>query len=145
MATLQSAADADDEKILRGWQKLGAIQYQVPMNLEPNMHTSQFATGKMISYDVLNGSTLYYSAARRVSLANSTNTALEGLIAKGATALVIEGAMAPADWETSKSDAKDRRSSSVSRPLWSSFYQAKRQFSEDLSRDTVRNFVIERG
>lgn len=146
LATGQSDADANDEWILRCWQKVGPTYYQIPCKLEENVSTTMFASGKMLVYDAIYGATAYYSAARRVSLANSENTALEELIAKGAAALVIEGTEAPTQWETAKNDSVNRGElQSASRPLWQSFYQAKRQFMDDVTRSTVLEWKIDRG
>ena len=134
-ASLQSTADADDEEIVRAWQKLGTVTYQVPIKLIQNMPTAEFSTGKMLTYDVRSGADVDYSVKRRVSIANSTNTALEGLIAKGAAALCIEGVE-----EAPSEDAEQQ-----SRPLWASFYNAKRQFETDIAKESVTSFKVDRG
>ena len=145
LATLQSNGDAGIEEVLRAWQYIGPTLYQVPLRIEPFMPTSEFASGKMLSYDVMTGTIVHYSASRRVSLADSSGTALEALIAKGAAALVVEGTETSSEWETSKNDARERSQRNPSRPLWQSFYQAKRQYAEDFSRDVVRQWKVDRG
>lgn len=144
MTSMQSNADADDEYILRAWQQLGGVTYQVPASLVDNIDTSLFASGKMLQYDVVYPGTVYYSAGRKIDLTNSTNTAYEGLIAKGAAAILLEGTEASTQWESAKNDARERRTD-ASRSLWQSFYQTKRELSDQLSRDTHTEFVIERG
>lgn len=144
LSTGQSNGDASDEEILRAWQKIGPTIYQIPMSVEPYMPAAEFASGKMLSYDVISSTTVYYSAIRRVTIAGSSGTALEGLIAKGAAALALEGAEASTQWESAKNDARER-SMTMSQSLWQDFYQAKQQLREDISRDTVRNWKIERG
>ena len=133
--SLQAAADADDEEVIRAWQKIGGTVYQCPVKLIQNVSTSHFSTGKMLTYDVVTSIDVHYSAKRKVSIANSTDPALEGLIAKGAAALCIEGSEGPATEENP----------SQSRPLWGSFYNAKRQFETSLAKESVTTFKIDRG
>ena len=134
-ASLQSAADADDEEIIRAWQKVGPILYQVPIKLIQNMPTAEFASGKMVTYDVRVSTDVDYSVKRKVSIANSTDPALVGLIAKGAAALCIEGV----------EEAPDEDGQQQSRPLWASFYNAKRQFETAIAKEAVTKFRVDRG
>ncbi|KKM19618.1 hypothetical protein LCGC14_1653770 [marine sediment metagenome] len=134
LASLQTTADADDEEIIRAWQKVGSTTYQVPIKLIQNMPTAEFSTGKMVTYDVRVSTDVDYSVKRRVSIANSTNLALEGLIAKGAAALCIEGV----------EEAPDEEGQQQSRPLWASFYNAKRQFETDIAKESVTSFKVDR-
>jgi hypothetical protein len=145
LTTFQSAGDARDEKVLRAWQVIGSTLYQVGVNVSHDVDTSLFATGVMLSYDVVVPGTIYYSATRKVSLANSTNTQLEQLIAKGAAALVIEGAAPSTEWETSKNDARERRDTNSPQKLWQSFYTAKREFASQLAQQNISEFRYDRG
>lgn len=135
LASLQVQADADDEEIIRAWQKIGPTVYQVPIKLIQNMPTDDFASGKMLTFDVRVSTDVDYSAKRRISIANSTNAALEGLIAKGAAALCIEGVE-----EAPKEDEEQQ-----SRPLWASFFTQKRQFENEIAKESVTQFKIDRG
>jgi hypothetical protein len=135
LSSLQTQADADDEAIVRAWQKVGPTVYQIPIKLIQNMPVENFASGKMLTYDARIGTDINYSAKRRISIANSTNVALEGLIAKGAAALCIEGV----------EEAPDEDSGSESRPLWQSFFTQKRQFESDIAKESVTQFKIDRG
>ena len=137
LSSLQIQADALDEYIIRAWQTLGPTVYQVPIKLVANMPTGDFASGKMLTYDVRAGTTVTYSAKRRVTIANSTNSALEGLIAKGAAALCIEG--------IEEAPKEGEESTQQSRPLWASFYNAKRQFETDIAKEAVTQFKVDRG
>ena len=132
---LQAEADPLDLEVIRAWQKVATTVYQIPCKLVENMPTSDFASGKMLTYDVVTAIDVNYSAKRRVSIANSTDTALEGLIAKGAAALCVEGSEGAATEENP----------SQSRPLWASFYNAKRQFETALAKESVTQFKVDRG
>ena len=145
LATGEVDADANDEEVLRAWQIVGGRMWQVPARLVDNMPTSQFASGKMIAHDVSVGGTVYYSAVRRVSQANSSGNNLESLIAKGVAALAMETAEASTFWEYAKNDAKERRESSPSQVLWRQFYTAKSLLAEDFSRERVTSFKVNRG
>ena len=134
--TLQSDADPLDLKIIRGWQFIGPTLYQVPIKLVDDISTSAFASGKMIAYDVRVANTVYYSAVRKVTISTSTDAALEGLIAKGAAALCVEGV---------EEAHEDKEGGSESRPLWASFYNAKRQFSDSIAKQSVTQFKVDRG
>jgi hypothetical protein len=133
--SLQANADPLDEDIIRGWQRIGGTEYQVPIKLIENVATGSFASGKMITYNVVSAIDVNYSAVRKVSIANSSDTALEGLIAKGAAALVIEGVEQPVSEE----------GEAQSRPLWQSFYNAKRQFETSIAKQSVTEFRVDRG
>ncbi len=135
-SSLQTNADTLDEEIIRAWQKIGGTTYQVPIKLIQNMPTADFASGKMLTYDVRVSTDVDYSAKRRVSIANSTNLALEGLIAKGAAALCIEGVEVVPEEEGEQPQ---------SRPLWASFYNAKRQLETDIAKESVTAFRVDRG
>lgn len=145
LTTGQSNADAADERVFRAWQQLGGIWYQIPAKIVKNVDTSMFASGRMIAYDAMHGSAIKYSAVRKVTIANSTDTALEDIIAKGAAALCLEGTEPSTQWEYTKNDARERSQQGPSMGLWSSFYQARRNYSESLSRESVLEFKIDRG
>jgi len=133
---LQADADPLDLKVIRGWQSIGTTVYQVPLKLIDNMPTSQFSSGKMLSYNVVTALDVSYSAVRKMSIATSTDPALEGLIAKGAAALCVEGI---------EEAVSEEEGGPASRPLWSSFYNAKRQFETALATESVTTFKIDRG
>ena len=135
MSALQTDADPLDHEIIRAWQKIGTTMYQVPIKLIQNMPTSQFSSGKMFIYDVRSATDVDYSVKRKVAIATSTDPALEGLIAKGAAALTIEGV----------EGAVDEENPSQSRPLWASFYNAKRQFETAIAKEAVTQFKVDRG
>ena len=133
---LQAQADPLDLKVLRAWQKVATTVYQVPCKLVDNMPTDDFASGKMLTYNVVTSIDVNYSAVRKVSLANSTDLALEGLIAKGAAALCVEGV---------EEAVSEEEGGPASRPLWASFYNAKRQFETALATESVTQFKVDRG
>lgn len=135
MTTLQTQADALDVEIIRAWQKVGPTLYQVPIKLIQNMPTAEFASGQMLTYDVRLQTDVDYSAKRKIALATSTDAALEGLIAKGAAALCIEGV----------EEAPDEDGEQASRPLWASFYNAKRQMENSIAKESVTQFRVDRG
>lgn len=135
LSSLQSNANALDEGIIRAWQTVGPTEYQVPIKLIDNMPTAKFASGKMVTYDVRIGTDVDYSAVRRIAIATSSGGALEGLIAKGAAALCIEGVEGPVSEE----------GEAQSRPLWTSFYNAKRQLETSLAKESVTSFKVDRG
>jgi len=145
LSSRQTNANTRDQSILRGWQKLGAEWYQVPIKLIRNVGTSDFASGAFITYDANDASKVYYSVIRKVDLANSTAAGLEGLIAKGATALVAEGASAGALWESARADAQTRSDKTPGQSFWASFNKAKAQYSNMLSKDSALEFRVDRG
>jgi len=133
---LQADADPLDLKVIRGWQSIGTTVYQVPLKLIDNMPTSQFSSGKMLTYNVVTALDVSYSAVRKISIATSSDPALEGLIAKGAAALCVEGI---------EEAVSEEEGGPASRPLWGSFYNAKRQFETALATESVTSFKIDRG
>ena len=135
--SLQSDANALDQEIIRAWQKIGTTMYQVPIKLVQNVPVAQFPSGKLLTYDVRSSVDVDYSVKRKVSIATSTDPALVGLITKGAAALCIEGV------EQATHDENEARHDS--RPLWASFYNAKRQFETAIAKESVTQFKVDRG
>lgn len=141
----QVALDTDDEEILAAFQKVGTITYPISFHLEKDMDTSLFSTSKMGSFDFIDASTTYYAAKRRVSLTNSTSSAsLERLIAMGAAATVLGSTHIESTLDASKKDSQKRAELDVSAKIWREFLTLKQTYAEDLSRDTVTHFIIER-
>ena len=140
----QSAAADGEMRILRGWQQLAGRTYQVPTKIVDDMPTGLFANGKMIQYATPYAGTLYYSAYTKIDL-TSTGTQYEDLIARGAAALVLEGADAASHWEHAKNDSKERQRLEAQMPHWSSFYQKRREISQALALRTNTDFIVERG
>ena len=135
LTSQQTQADTLDEEIIRAWQKVGVTTYQIPIKLIQNVPTATFASGKMLSYSVRSSIDVDYSAKRKVALATSSDLALEGLIAKGAAALCAEGI----------EEATTEEQVPASRPLWASFYNAKRQFETSVAKEAVTQFKVDRG
>jgi hypothetical protein len=135
LSNLQTEADVLDVEIIRAWQKIGPTTYQVPIKLIQNMPTDTFTSGKMLAYDAVTAIDINYSAKRKIAIATSSDPALVGLIAKGAAALCIEGVE-----EAPKEDEEQQ-----SRPLWASFYNAKRQMETSIAKESVTQFKVDRG
>lgn len=140
----QSAAAAGEMEILRAWQQLAGRTYQVPCKIVDDMPTGLYANGKMIQYATPYAGTLYYSVYQKIDL-TSTGAEYEDLIARGAAALVLEGADAASHWEHAKNDSKERQRLEAQMPHWSSFYQKRREMSNALALRTNKDFVVERG
>jgi len=137
--------NARDEEILHAWQKVGSTLYPVSFHMEKKMDTSLFASGVMGSFDFIDASTLYYAAKRRINTSESSSSAaLESMVASGAAALSLGATRVETTLDSSKKDSLDRGERDVSGTLWRDFLTQKQVFSEDLSRDTVMHFVVER-
>jgi hypothetical protein len=144
MASGQVDMDARDEEIQIAMQKVGSAYVPIAASLLKWAPTGDFPSGKMGSFDFLDGSTVYYSAKRRITLADSTQTdELVALIATGAAALALGSALVEAKLAASQSDRA--RLTLGSEDLWQDFVTQKQQYNEDLSRDTVIGFAIDRG
>ncbi len=136
--------NAADEEIQIAMQKIGPAYIPIAATLLKWAPTGDFPSGKMGSMDFLDGSTVYYAAKRRITLADSTQTdELVALIATGAAALALGSALVEAKLAASQSDRA--RLTLGSEDLWQDFVTQKQQYNEDLSRDTVIGFAIDRG
>ncbi len=140
----QVDVDAADEEIQIAMQKIGPAYIPIAATLLKWAPTGDFPSGKMASMDFLDGSTVYYAAKRRITLAASTQSdELVALIATGAAALALGSALVEAKLAASQSDRA--RISVGSEDLWQDFVTQKQQYNEDLARDTVIGFAIDRG
>ena len=136
--------DSRDEEIQIAMQKIGTAYIPIAATLLKWAPTGDFPSGKMGSFDFLDGSTVYYSAKRRITLADTTQSdELVALIATGAAALALGSALVEAKLAASQSDRA--RLTLGSEDLWQDFVTQKQQYNEDLSRDTVIGFAIDRG
>ena len=136
--------NAADEEIQIAMQKIGPAYIPIAATLLKWAPTGDFPSGKMGSFDFLDGSTVYYAAKRRITLTDSTQTdELVALIATGAAALALGSALVEAKLAASQSDRA--RLTLGSEDLWQDFVTQKQQYNEDLSRDTVIGFAIDRG
>ena len=141
----QVALNAADEEILHAFQKVGSIIYPISFHLEKAMDSSLFSSGRMGSFDFIDGSTTYYAAKRRISTSTSTGaTDLYMLIATGAAAIALGGTQIETSLDSSKKDSQEREQLDPTTKIWRNFITLKQVYSEDLSRDTVMHFVIER-
>ena len=135
---------AADEEIQIAMQKIGPAYIPIAATLLKWAPTGDFPSGKMGSFDFLDGSLVYYAAKRRITLADSTQTdELVALIATGAAALALGSALVEAKLAASQADRA--RLTLGSEDLWQDFVTQKQQYNEDLARDTVIGFAIDRG
>lgn len=144
LTTGQVDLDSADEEILNAWQVIGSETVPVSFYLQKNMSTTLFASGNMGAFDFIDASTLYYSAKRRVTASSTGDTALLNMIGTGAAAVCLGGTVVETTLDSSKKDSQERGGRDVGLTLWRDFMSQKQLYSEDLSRDTVQNFVIER-
>lgn len=136
--------NAADEEIQIAMQKIGPAYIPIAATLLKWAPTGDFPSGKMGSFDFLDGSLVYYAAKRRITLTDSTQTdELVALIATGAAALALGSALVEAKLAASQADRA--RLTLGSEDLWQDFVTQKQQYNEDLSRDTVIGFAIDRG
>ena len=144
LSTGQVELNARDEEIQIAMQKIGGAYVPIAAALLKWAPVGDFPSGKMGSFDFADGSTVYYAAKRRITLADTTQTdELVALIATGAAALALGSALVEAKLAASQSDRA--RLTLGSEDLWQDFVTQKQQYNEDLSRDTVIGFAIDRG
>lgn len=117
----------------------------IPFHVERNVHTTVSSTGVLGSFDLYDQTPLYYTYKRRLILGDEdTFTGLVELVATGAAALLMGATVAATDNERAKRDSATSRPESASQVLWRDFLAQRDSWSEDISRDTVRYFYIER-
>lgn len=148
LTTGQVEVPATVMKIFQAFQQVAHTVYTIPCSLITNMPdiAGYSTTGKLAMFDVIDGSSVYYSYLSKVT-DETENVGLRQLIALGAAALAVGKQAAPAITERSKRDNQGKNQqavSSVGSTLWRDFLNARAAYGEEASHEVVR-WEINRG
>jgi hypothetical protein len=145
----QEAVSADVVEILHAWQNVGDTAYSVPYMRHPlDMDTTLFSTGKMAEFDWFDGSTGYFTAKTKITVADDDGTPeLTYLISMGAAALLLGGSLVDTTIQGTKKDNAEAvgRRSQVGGLLWRDFLTMKQEYARELGRANETRIVIDRG
>jgi hypothetical protein len=143
----QEAVAADVQEIMAAWQIIGDTVYSIPFQRHPlDVDTSIASTGRMAEFDWIDGGTGYYTAKTKIVAADDDG-GLTRLIATGACAMVLGGAIVEATLENTKKDNADAVSqrNQVGGILWRDFLTLKQEYSRELGRHNESRILIDRG
>lgn len=145
----QEAVAADVQEVLSAWQIIGGTAYSIPFQRHPlDVDTTIKSTGKLGSFDWIDGSTGYYTAKTKIVVADDDGSPnLTRLIATGAAAMLLGGVAVEATIENTKKDNADAVSqrSQVGNLLWRDFLTLKQEYARELGRHNESRILIDRG
>lgn len=146
LATGEAELNALDMEVLSAHQLVGGVSIPIPVGIQRNLHTSVSSTGVLGYFDFYDSGTVYLTTKRKLAIGDeSTFEGLVRLVATGAAALLLGASVSETDLERAKKDSQGRRPESAAQLLWRDFLTLKVQYAEDISRDTVTQFIVYRG
>ena len=146
LATGEAELNALDMEVLSAHQVIGGESIPIPVGIQRNLHTSVSSTGVLGYFDFADSGTVYLTTKRKLAVGDEdSNDGLVRLVATGAAALLLGASVSETDLERAKKDSQGRRPESSAQLLWRDFLTLKMQFAEEVSRDTVTQFIVYRG
>lgn len=148
LSTGEVELNALDMEVLSAKQVIGGQTYIVPSGLERNLHTTVSSTGVLGTFDFADSSTTYVTTKRKLALGDedaSTPIDIVKMVATGAAALLLGATITESELERSKQDDQNRRLPTAAQIAWRDFLTLKKAFAEEISRDGVTKFLVNRG
>lgn len=145
LGSCEDELPADLEDIKSVYQIVGDDRYGIPYSFDKPVDTAISSTGVIGYFDYVDGSTAYVTYLRKLAIADDANEDIHELVCTGAAALLAGASVSETDVERAKKDSQNRQPESAAQVLWRNFITLKRQMSDELSRDTVTHFFVERG
>lgn len=146
----QEAVATDVKEIIGAWQILGSTTYPISYEKHPIHVSTDIAasTGRLASFDWIDGSTGYYSVKTKVVVADDDgDPELTRLIATGAAALALGGTFVEASQGRAKqenAEAVPLRNQAAS-ILWRDFLTLREAYALELVREHDNKITIDRG
>jgi len=145
----QEGVAAEVEEILHAWQVIGPTIYNIPVSpkVPLEVSTSLKTSGKLTTFDWIDGSTGYYEYRAKYLEADETDTELTHLIALGAAATLLGASMSEATLERTKKDNVEAVSGRAQAAglVWRDFLTLRQNMSEELSKRLPQRIYIDRG
>lgn len=145
LATGEIVLNAADMKVISAHQVIGGVSYPIPVGIQRNLHSSVASSGVMGYFDFADSSTVYVTTERKLAIGDETTLDIVRLVSLGSAALLLGAAVSETDLERAKKDSQKRSPESAAQVLWRDFLTLKAQFAEEISRDTVTQFIVYRG
>lgn len=144
----QEGVVAEAEWIHYAYQIIGPTA--VPIHFTPQTRTVATAivsTGKLATFQWINATTGYYQYRAKFAEADEADTELTRLIALGAAALLLGGALIEAAIEGTKKDNVEAISQrqAIGSSLWRDFLTLRQGMSEELGRRLPNQIIVNRG
>ena len=140
----QEAVAAGTEVITHAWQVIGPTVYNIAVSPRVPLEVTSTlkSTGKMVTFDWIDGSTVYYEYREKVDV-----TAHARLISLGAAGLLLGGSMAEATLERTKKDNAEAVSGrgQAANAVWRDFLTLRQNISDELSKRLPQQIYINRG
>ena len=144
----QHAVTSEVEEIISAWQVIGSTTHLIPVSRQPyEVHTTLASTGKLATFDWINGTTGYYTYKAKFVEADEADTELTHLIATGAAAILLGASLSEATLESTKKDnaeAVAQRGSAGDRVM-RDFLTLRQNMSEELGRRLPNRIYHNRG
>ena len=145
----QEAVAAEVEEVISAWQIIGteAIGIAVDPKIPYEVDSTLASTGKLVSFDWINGSTGRYAYRAKYTESDEADTELTHLVALGAGALLLGTVLFEATLESTKKDnvpAVEQRGR-VSSLIWRDFLTLRQNMSEEQSKRLPQRIYINRG
>lgn len=146
----QEAVGATVQEIVSSWQINGPDVVPVAhLPKQPlNVHTSLASTGKMVTFDWIDGSTGYYTFKRKVVEGDDDGDPdLTRLIAAGAAAIAISNSITELTLDRALPDNQNAAQlrQAASDRLWRDFLTIKGQMALELQREEPNRIYVDRG
>lgn len=145
----QEAVAAEVEEVISAWQIIGteAIGIAVDPKIPYEVDSTLASTGKLVSFDWINGSTGRYTYRAKYTEADEADTELTHLVALGASALLLSTVLFETTLESTKKDnvlAVEQRGR-VSSLIWRDFLTLRQNMSEEQSKRLPQRIYVNRG
>ena len=144
----QEAVAAEAEEIIHAHQIIGPTAYKIAVERIPlEIDTTIASTGKMATFDWIDGSTGYYLYRAKYLEADEADTELTHLMAVGAAALLLGGSLVATTIQGTKHDNAQAVSQrqQVGSLLWRDFLTLRQNMSEELTKRLPQQIYINRG
>ena len=145
----QEAVAAEVEDIISAWQIVGteAIGIAVSPKIPYEVDSTLASTGKLVTFDWINGSTGRYTYRAKYTEADETDTEITFLVALGASALLLGASISQTSLPNTRNPNtpvidKRTRASSL---LWRDFLTLRQNMGEEQSKRPPARIYIDRG
>jgi hypothetical protein len=144
----QEAVAAEAKEILHAWQIIGGTNYPIEFQSIPyDVSTSMASTGRMATFEPIDGSTIYYTYKEPLAEADDTGDELTHIVAMGAAALLVGGHLVDTTLARTKQDNPEALTGrqQVGGMLWRDFLTLRGNYQEELVRRIPSRIRINRG
>ena len=144
----QEAVASEVEEIIHAWQVIGPTMWTIPASprIPLEVATALKSTGKLVTFDWVDGSTGYYEYRSKLVEADETTIELTHLVATGAAALLLGASISETTLERTKKDNVEAAGSrsAAAQSVWRDFLTLRQTMSEELSKRLPNQIYVNR-